>query len=189
MSWGTNVSEPLGTTGRLLLSQERLSMQVVSHHGKRVCRPPRCDGFHLIEIVLVLVLIATLTAIAAPRYSGAVARYRASAAAQRIVADIALARSEARTKSATQTVEFDVANDSYLLVNVTALSNLTAAYVTELTESPYQADLISADFGGASTLTFDGYGRPVSGGVIVVRVGPNDRTISVDSESGKATVQ
>ena len=161
-------------------------MGLNTHNGQRLA--PR-RGFHLIELVLVLALIATLTAIAAPRYSGAVIRYRASAAAQRIVADIALARSEARTKSAAQTVEFDVNNDSYLLFNVSSLDDVNAHYLIDLTESPYHADLISADFGGTATLTIDGYGRPVSGGVIVVRVGSTDKTISVDSESGKATVQ
>ena len=43
------------------------------------------------ELVLVMVIVATLAAIAVPRYAQATSRYRADAAARRIAADLSLA--------------------------------------------------------------------------------------------------
>src|SRR5204863_23675 len=54
-------------------------------------------AFSLIEITLVLMVMGVLAALAVPRYASALARYRADAAARRIVADLDLARTTARS--------------------------------------------------------------------------------------------
>ena len=68
-------------------------------------------GFSLLELVIVLAIVATLATIAAPRYGASLAAYRVESAARRIVADLALARSMARTENRRVIVKFDTKDD------------------------------------------------------------------------------
>jgi len=146
-------------------------------------------GFSLLELVLVLAIIATLAAIAAPRYQTALARYRADLAARRIVADLKLARSSAKAASSSQRVEFLVSPSKYCLLDLAPLDGTSGSYVVKLSEKPYEAYITSADFGGNHELVFNGWGIPDSGGTVVLTVGPEQRTVTVDAETGKAQVE
>jgi hypothetical protein len=53
-----------------------------------------------------------------------------------------------------------------------------------LNRSPFNARVLAADFAGAGTLTFNGYGIPVDAGTVLVEVGRRANLISVDSLSG-----
>lgn len=57
-------------------------------------------GLTLVGIVMVMAIRGVLSAIAIPRYSMALARYRASAAGQRVAADLSLAQTLGKTNSA-----------------------------------------------------------------------------------------
>jgi prepilin-type N-terminal cleavage/methylation domain-containing protein len=149
----------------------------------------RQPAFTLIELVLVLAIVTVLSAMAVPRYVGAQLRYRADAAAQRIVADLAMARSRANTTSASQAVIFTLASSQYQMPGVTDLKNQGSNYTVYLGAAPYQATLVSVDFGGTSQVTFDGYGVPNCGGTVVIKAGDVQRTILLDANSGKAAMQ
>lgn len=146
-------------------------------------------GFSLLELVLVIAIIATLAAIAVPRYGGAVARYRIEAAARRIVEDLALARATARSKSTSVTVTFDVAMNQYQISGVSALNDPSSDAELNLSDPPYRAQLVSAIFGGDNAVIFDGFGIPDSGGTIVIAGGAVTKTILLDVDSGTATAQ
>ncbi|MFB0524350.1 MAG: GspH/FimT family pseudopilin [Phycisphaerae bacterium] len=153
-------------------------------------RRSKCgDGFSLLELVLVLAIIATLAAIAAPRYQTALARYRADLAARRIVADLALAQSNAKAASSSRNVVFSISANNYQMPDLPPLDGTSGSYIIELSEKPYEANLISADFGGDQEVIFNGWGIPDSGGTVVLTVGPEQRTVTVDAESGKAQIQ
>lgn len=146
-------------------------------------------GFSLVEVVMVLAIVAILALIAAPRYARALTQYRAEAAARRIVGDLELARAAARSSSSSRQVAFNTSTDRYELVGVTATQAAgSGAYVVRLAEEPYGVDLLTASFGGSATLEFNGYGLPVAGGSITLRVGDRVRTITV-SAAGQVTVQ
>ena len=146
-------------------------------------------GFSLLELLLVLAIIITLAAIATPRYQTALVRYRADLAARRIVADLALAQSAAKAGSSSKNVEFYLSSDKYKLFQIRALDGDANDCEVDLSERPYEADITSADFGGDQKVVFNGWGNPDSGGTVVVTVGPEQRTVTVDAETGEAQIQ
>lgn len=150
-------------------------------------RTPR-RGFSLIELVLVLTIISVLSAIAVPRYAGALVRYRADAAAQRVVTDLNYARERARSTSTSVTVIFKPAQDCLSIRKVPSIDDPLTDWATDLSAKPYLADLVGTTFTGHK-VTFDGYGMPDAGGKIQVDVGSEVRWIQLDPNSGKAAVQ
>ena len=151
-------------------------------------RPAACLGFSLLELVLILAVIATVAAMAAPRYHNALTRYRADGVAGRIAADLGLAQATAKSTSASVTVTFDVPNNSYQLSGVPSLIDPESDAGLTLSDRPYRAQLVSVDFSGADVV-FDGYGIPDDGGGIVIACGGVTRTVDLNGETGAASVQ
>jgi hypothetical protein len=87
-------------------------------------------------------------------------------------------------------MSFNVAQSRYQILGLRDLDHAAATYTVDLTAEPYRASLVSASFGGASQIAFNGYGQPTAGGgTIVVASGSQQRTITVDGTSGKGAIQ
>ncbi len=151
--------------------------------------PTTRRGANLVELVLVLVIITILAAIAVPRYASGLSRRRTEEAAKRIAADLALAREQARISGSSRLVQFMLGSSSYALQAVRDMDHPATDYVVSLLDAPYHAFLVSADFGEDTEIVFDGYGQPDTGGSVVVQVGDCYRTITVDADTGQASVQ
>ena len=149
----------------------------------------RLNGFSLLEMTIVVLTLGVLFAMAIPRYSASLNRYNADAAAQRIAIDLALAQSVAKTSTKGQTIIFNLAANTYQMNNVAASDSAAATYLVDLSAPPYQARLISVSFAGAAQATFDRYGMPGAAGTVVIQAGDVQKTIVLDANSGKATVQ
>ncbi|MDH3583127.1 MAG: GspH/FimT family protein [Phycisphaerae bacterium] len=147
----------------------------------------RAAGFSFVELVLVLAIVVVVGTMAAPRYGRSLARYRATAAARRVAADLGLARSEAMADSSIKTVIFTLP-DRYATGNVAALDTPATDYEVVLSDAPYQATLHSVNFEGANSVSFNGYGYPNRGGTVVVRVGAFQKTVTLSADTGKAVV-
>lgn len=146
-------------------------------------------GFSLLELVLVLAIIATLTAIAVPRYQASEVRYRADLAARRIIADLALAQSNAKAAGSSRSVVFSPSTDQYQMPDLPPLDGTVGSYSVQLSGKTYGANITSANFGGDQEVVFNGWGIPDSGGTVVLTVGSEQRTVTVDAETGKAQIQ
>src|SRR3954468_11432906 len=100
-------------------------------------------GFSLIELMLVIAIIAVVSAMALPRYANSLHRYRATMAAKRIAGDLQLAQARARSLSASRTVTFTLSSSSYQLVGETSTVSSTATYTVLLNDLPYRAAITS----------------------------------------------
>jgi prepilin-type N-terminal cleavage/methylation domain-containing protein len=152
---------------------------------------PRGDhrAFSLLELVIVLAILALLASMAAARFAAASTHYRLDAAARRVAADFALARSWARTTSRSQPVVFQAASGKYQLPNVRPLDTASGTYFVYLKDAPYKLDSVKVDFAGQTTVTFDAYGYPDRGGTVTLEAGVALMKVVLDKTSGKATVQ
>jgi prepilin-type N-terminal cleavage/methylation domain-containing protein len=146
-------------------------------------------AFSLVELTMVMVIIAVAAAIAAPRWTESLGRYRVDAAARRIVADLALAQTNARATSSPRTITFDPGAETYQLSSLKDFETGSGSYTVNLKGAPYLADLASTGFTAASPLTFNAFGVPSTGGSLTVSSGGFSRTITIDPDSGTATIQ
>lgn len=145
-------------------------------------------GLTLVEIVMVLAIMGIIFALAVPRYAGAICRFQVDTASRRLIRDLTTARERARAQGANQTVAFTVASDTYEVTGLAGLDG-SADYTVDVSDKPYNASITSADFGGESSIVFDGYGVPASGGTIVLESGGYTKTVVVDAETGRSSLQ
>ena len=134
---------------------------------------------------MVMVILAMLGMIAIPRYAAFTATEQLEGAARRLTADLSLAQRQARRSSASQTVSFNVAQSRYQLIGMKHPDHPNLPFDICVGDEPYRARIVSASFGGDATLVYDGFGKPDSGGQIVIAVGAYQKTIQVDSGTGK----
>jgi prepilin-type N-terminal cleavage/methylation domain-containing protein len=161
----------------------------VSHCARILPAQTLRPAFSLVELMICLSIMGVMAALAIPRYANATSNYRADAAARRIVADLSLARSQARLISKPLTVVFDTAAQKYQISGMEDLLHRTSVYSVQLSDQPYRATLVSVSFGGAAQVTFDQYGSPNTGGTIVVDSGGSRKTIVLNQASERAVIQ
>lgn len=145
-----------------------------------------CDrsAVTMIDLVLVVLMMGVVVAIALPRFSASLATQRADSCAQRIVTDLKLVRRKAMGSSQTTTVDFQPATNTYSSSDIEHFNKSFELYSVDLSEPPYQSELVDADFGGGTSVTFDMFGRPNFGGTISVSAGGAARTITLHPDSG-----
>lgn len=140
-------------------------------------------GFSLIELALVVAIVGIVAAIAVPRYAEALSRYRADAAAKRLVADLESALSRAKAASASYRVTADLTGERLSVIG--PLPDVTVVASTEFGEAPYHAGL-AVNALASESITIDGYGRPDRAVTFTVSSGDTRRTVTL-SIAGEVT--
>src|SRR5437763_15457801 len=93
-------------------------------------------AFSLIELMLVIGILAVVSAMALPRYANSLHAYRATMAAKRIASDLQLAQFRARSLSTTRTVSFTASSSSYQLIGEADLIKASSTYTVQLGDPP-----------------------------------------------------
>lgn len=145
-------------------------------------------AFTLIELLIVLAIIATISAIAVPRYQLATARYRAIGAARRLAADIETMRQDAIARSLGQRLRIRNAT-TYQLTDNTAGWAAASVRSIDLAYDPYRARFTSTDLGIDAELLFNGYGIPDGAATMTLASGVVSAQVSVDAATGAVTTR
>ena len=157
----------------------------------RVRGEARClgsAGFTLIELTIVILIVAILASASAPRFSAAIHRQRAEAAAQRIRADLLRLQSHAIASSTNQVASFSEVSNTYTMSGVESLNRPDQTYYVDLGSAPYHASILSVSLGMDSEIEFDRFGKPDSGGTISVVCGGTQQFITIENDSGEVTI-
>ncbi len=148
------------------------------------------SGFSIFEIAMVIVIIGIISAISIPKVGSLITDVNEKAVAERIIEDLSYLRNRAVSLRDTTWMVVDQAQNQYgLYVGPDAGSRILIpdpqtgeSFILDL-DSAYQDVLInSANFGGASEVSFNWWGIPSSGGTIVL----NSRTITLIAGTGMA---
>lgn len=155
-------------------------------HGRCPMRMPRqhmtpSKGFSLVELTVVVAMIAVLGALAAPRFANASSRQRVAAAANRVEADLMLARQRARAASADYTVRFKA--DAYEFVDADGRSQ----QITDLSKEPYGVSIRIKLTGPNQEIVFNGFGLPDHGAAITLTGGGYSSVVMLDQTTGEVT--
>ena len=162
------------------------------------------NGFTLVEVIVVVVVLAIAGAIVVPMVSNA-SRLQARAAADMVHSDIDYTRSLAMAHGQVYRVAFDTGSESYRLENQIGTAVLHPVNKGQIYEFTFpgsrlnNVDVVDADFDGVSTLAFSYLSIPFSydgatytklnaTGAIILSAGGGTFTINIEPETGNVTV-
>ena len=173
-------------------------------------------GFTFLELLIITLIFGIITLLSWPSLIAALEDTRLNGAATETATALEFAHSKAVDSGRTIRVTFDVATDTLFVEQFTYTGELLGGADT-LTETDvetgnfttmhhplrpgddYRIDLakqamfggvnISAvDFGGNNDVTFDALGAPSNGGTVTLGFGDRQLVISMDSLTGKVSV-
>jgi prepilin-type N-terminal cleavage/methylation domain-containing protein len=138
------------------------------------------SAFTLVELIAAALILGILAAAAAPSLVSSIMYHRVESAAVRLKRDLELARQTAVSKSASFSVEFS--GTTYTIPNLDSLDHTGQTYQVDLFEPPHSVLVTSVDFGGSTSVTFNGFGMPSSSGAVVLSAGSHQRRIDLNDQ-------
>lgn len=161
------------------------------------------SGMSIVELMVVLSMLAILSAIAVPNYYAWLPKYRLSTSARDVLSDLEFARGIAIKENASVVVQFNTANNRYWIW----VDNGAAANKDNWTQDGDERtirgrrtapgiSLTGADFSGNNQIRFTGNGLPEVktvppslGGGTVTLASKVDNRVVVLGVGGKARIQ
>lgn len=145
-------------------------------------------GLTLVDVTVTMLVLGIMASSSIPAFSSFLLQARADSAAKRIRADLELARQTAIAESSTTTVSFSPMTGSYSVTGVDHPDHPGQAYAVDLNTYPYNSTMPVVSFGVGSTVQFNRYGTPDFGGNLQVQSGSATQTVTVDPDTGNASV-
>ncbi len=147
------------------------------------------NGFSLIEVILVIMIIGILTAISIPKVFGLIESVSEKAVSERLIEDLSYIRNYAISNHDTTWLVVNVAQNQYgLYVGPSSGSRSLIAdpqtgesAILDLDVDFDNVVISSADFGGSAEVSFNYWGVPSSAGTVVLN---SNRTITLIAETG-----
>jgi type II secretory pathway pseudopilin PulG len=136
--------------------------------------------------VIVIMIIGVLAGAAIPTFFDSLLFHQVESAARRVKSDLELARQTARQTSSSQSITFS--GRTYSLSTKKHLDNPHDDYMVDLSAEPYHLERVTADFEGAPSVSFDGYGAPTSGGTVVLECNSLKCIVTLDVVTGEVTI-
>jgi len=150
--------------------------------------PGQRHGFSIVELLMVLLIMSIVAATATPSFYRSLRYHELESAARRLKLDLEQARHAARVNSQAQSLTFSNATTYTLSSGVESLKSPGQTYTVDLASTPYELDGVTINFGGPTTVSFDGYGNASVGGTIVLALGDRTRTVTLNSTTGQITI-
>ena len=161
-----------------------------AEHGS----PSPGNGFTVIEIIIVVVLLSIAALAAVPMLSSA-GTMQIRAAANMIAADIEYAKSMAISTGQDYSVVFDPGADSYQIEDKNGVIRhpvkIGFDYIVDFQNDSRlsRVDIVWANFNATSVVKFDSLGSPDNGGTVTLQANGTAVVITVEPITGYISIQ
>ena len=159
-------------------------------------RRSRRAGFTLIDLTITILILGIVASVAVPRFSQSLNIVRADAAARHIAADLNYARHRAQVSSRPNAVNFSTSPAGYAMPTTPHLNRSGTSYAVNFSDLGLPVQL-AANIQGTSSVTYNAFGLPTAGsplvpmtsGSITVTSGAASKTVVINPQTGRASVQ
>jgi type IV fimbrial biogenesis protein FimT len=150
-------------------------------------------GFSLIEVIVVMVILAIISALAAPSFSEWIEKYRVKSASRQLVTDLQLMKMKSISDKVQHRIRFINASNQYMLERYDASAPAWVQFdiVRDIASStnPYFAKGVSFTQGlNGNNITFSPSGSANPFGTVIFTTGDQTRNVVV-SMTGRIRIE
>ena len=143
----------------------------------------KLHGFSMIELVIVIVIIGSISTIAVPKFADAGSGRRLSAAKKTLIADVETAKLRARATSKIHVIKFYPDENRYIIFEGEDLKRESIVLVQDFDEEPYSVEINRTNLGADPYAVITAYGDVSPGFRIGILENGTEITVDIDGVS------